>query len=189
VSRWRSRYGSLYLREKMHISFETRSESTDLSCQFLLKLACYSGHAATDTLIGQYSIGRCEGAVVRHHAYGFALRLIATQNRRDRIAERLTFHANRHRLRDDDLRAHERVEHEHQTRCVTPDGGETPCRVIDLSLTGAAIAMDQRPAIGEEVVIGRIQGRVVRHIPQGIAIRFLSVAPSHKIAAERLAGP
>lgn len=134
-------------------------------------------------------IGRCEGAVVRHHAYGFALRLIATQNRRDRIAERLTFHANRHRLRDDDLRAHERVEHDHQTRCVKPDGSETPCRVIDLSLTGAAIAMDHRPAIGEEVVIGRIQGRVVRHIPQGIAIRFLSVAPSHKIAAERLAGP
>lgn len=133
-------------------------------------------------------IGRCEGAVVRHHAYGFALRLIATQNRRDRIAERLTFHANRHRLRDDDLRAHERVEHDHQTRCVTPDGVETPCRVIDLSLSGAAIAMEQRPSIGEEVVIGRIKGRVVRHIPQGIAIRFLAVAPSHKIAAERLAG-
>jgi hypothetical protein len=134
-------------------------------------------------------IGRCEGMVVRHHAYGFALRLISTQNRRDRIAERLTFHANRHRLRDDDLRAHERVEHEHQTHCVTSDGAKTPCRVIDLSLTGAAIAMDHRPAIGAEVVIGRIQGRVVRHIPQGIAIRFLAVAPSHKIAAERLAGP
>ncbi|MFT3811510.1 MAG: PilZ domain-containing protein [Micropepsaceae bacterium] len=131
-------------------------------------------------------IGRCEGAVVRHHEYGFALRLIATQNRRDRIAERLTFHANRHRLRDDDLRMHERTEHDHQTRCLMPDGAEQSCRVIDLSLTGAAIALDRRPVIGAEVVIGRIQGRVVRHLPQGIAIRFLAVAPSHRIAAERL---
>jgi len=131
-------------------------------------------------------IGRCEGMVVRHHSYGFAMRLIATQNRRDRIAERLTFHANRHRLRDDDLRTHERAEHDHQSRCVLPDGSEQTCRVIDLSLTGCAIALEQRPAIGAEVVIGRIQGRVVRHLPQGVAIRFLAVAPSHRIAAERL---
>ena len=124
--------------------------------------------------------------MVRHHDYGFAMRLIATQNRRDRIAERLTFHANRHRLRDDDLRTHERSDDDRHTRCVLPDGSEHRCRVIDLSLTGAAIAVDQRPAIGAEVVIGRIQGRVVRHLPQGIAIRFLAVAPSHRIAAERL---
>jgi hypothetical protein len=131
-------------------------------------------------------IGRSEGIVVRHHAYGFALRLIATQNRRDRIAERLTFHANRHRLRDDDLRTHERTEHDHQSRCVLPDGTEQACRIIDLSLTGCAVALAPRPPVGDEVVIGRIQGRVVRHLPQGVAIRFLAVAPSHRIAAERL---
>lgn len=133
-------------------------------------------------------IGRCEGVVVRHHSYGFALRLIATQNRRDRIAERLTFHANRHRLREEDLRIHERAEHDQQTRCVMPDGSDQACRIIDLSLTGAAVAMDQRPPVGEAISIGRMRGKVVRHIPQGIAIRFLAIAPSQRIAAERLTG-
>jgi hypothetical protein len=133
-------------------------------------------------------IGRCEGKVVRHHDYGFAMRLIATQNRRDRIAERLTFHANRHRLRPEDLRTHERTELDRQTCCVLPDGSERLCRVIDLSLTGAALSIKQRPPIGEIVVIGRIQGKVVRHTPEGIAIRFLTIAPSHRVAAERLTG-
>lgn len=131
-------------------------------------------------------IGRCEGSVVRHHDYGFALKLIATQNRRDRIAERLTYHANRHRLRDEDLRMHERSEMDRQTRCTLPDGTVLDCRVTDLSLTGAAIAIARRPHIGTEVAIGRLRGRVVRHLPQGVAIRFLAVAPSHAAAAERL---
>ena len=133
-------------------------------------------------------IGRCEGTVARHHDYGFALRLIATQNRRDRIAERLTYHANRHRLRDEDLRGHERAEIDRQTRCTLPDGSVLECRVTDLSLTGAAIAIARRPPIGTEVAIGRLHGRIVRHLPQGVAIRFLAVAPSQAIAAERLGG-
>lgn len=131
-------------------------------------------------------IGRCEGTVARHHDYGFALKLIATQNRRDRIAERLTYHANRHRLRDEDLRTHERTELDRQTRCTLPDGTILDCRVTDLSLTGAAIAIQPRPAIGMEVSIGRLRGRVVRHLPNGVAIRFLAVLPSHGIVAERL---
>ncbi len=131
-------------------------------------------------------IGRCEGVVVRHHAYGFALRLTATQNRRDRIAERLTYHANRHRLRAEDLRVHERSELDRETRCLLPDGSDMACRIIDLSLTGAAVAIEKRPPIGADISIGRMQGRIVRHIPQGFAIRFLTAAPSQTAAAERL---
>lgn len=134
-------------------------------------------------------IGRCEGVVVRHHDYGFALRLIATQSRRDRIAERLTYHANRHRLRAEDLRVHERTELDRDARCLLPDGEEIACRILDLSLTGAAVMMEKRPAVGEEVTIGRMHGRVVRHIPQGIAIRFLAAAFSPIAVAERLTNP
>ncbi len=133
-------------------------------------------------------IGRCEGAVTRHHTFGFAVRLTTTQNRRDRIAERLTYHANRHRLREEDLRVHERVELDHETRCTLADGSDVPCRVLDLSLSGAAVMMDARPEIGSEVLVGRMKGRVVRHLPQGIALRFLAAASSHIVAAERLKG-
>ncbi len=132
-------------------------------------------------------IGRCEGHVIRHHDYGFAVKLITTQNRRDRIAERLTYHANRHRLRDEDLRRYERADLDQEARCILPDGAEIACRVLDLSLSGAAIAIDPRPRIGAEITVGRMQGHVVRHIPQGVAIRFLAAASSRAAAVERVA--
>jgi hypothetical protein len=131
-------------------------------------------------------IGRVEGTVARHHPYGFAVRLAATQNRRDKIAERLIFHANRHRLRDDDFRAHERTETDQSVKCTMPGGQEMSCRVIDLSLTGAAIAMKAPPAIGAELIIGRMQGRVVRRIPEGVAIRFMTPVLSHAGLVDRL---
>lgn len=131
-------------------------------------------------------IGRCEGAVTRQHPFGFAVRLTTTQNRRDRIAERLTFHASRHRLRDEDLRIHERVASERNSFCVLPDGAKVPCRVLDLSLSGAALAIKERPELGAEVSIGRMLGRVVRHHAQGIAIQFFTPATSPAAIADHL---
>lgn len=131
-------------------------------------------------------IGRVEGVVARHHPYGFAVHLATTQTRRDKIAERLIFHANSHRLRADDLRAHERTETDHRTRCVLPDGSALNCRVLDLSLTGAAIEITPAPEIGTEIVIGRMQGRVVRLIENGVAVRFLDAGSSQASMQSRL---
>lgn len=131
-------------------------------------------------------IGRSEGTVARHHGFGFAVRLAATQVRRDKIAERLMFHANRHRLRDEDLRVHERKEVDQVGRCVLPDGKELTCRVIDLSLTGAALAIDPKPALGMEISIGRMRGKVVRHLSGGVAIQYLAAQTSHARVAEQL---
>lgn len=131
-------------------------------------------------------IGRVEGMVARHHTYGFAVRLSTTQNRRDKIAERLIYHANRHRLRGEDLRVHERYETDGKAHCIMPDGTEVACQVIDLSLTGAAIGLKLQPPVGSEVSIGRMRGRIVRHIPGGVAIRFLKSAASAASLAAHL---
>ena len=45
-------------------------------------------------------------------------------------------------------------------------------RIIDISLSGAAIGTEQRPEIGSLVTIGKIPGRVVRHLEDGFAIEF-----------------
>jgi hypothetical protein len=48
------------------------------------------------------------------------------------------------------------------------------CRIIDVSLSGAGIALPQalRPEIGAVVTLGKITGRVVRHLEEGFAIEF-----------------
>jgi hypothetical protein len=53
-----------------------------------------------------------------------------------------------------------------------PNGVHLTCRIIDLSLSGSAIATDQRPALGVLVTLGTVQGRVVRHLEDGFAVEF-----------------
>jgi hypothetical protein len=47
------------------------------------------------------------------------------------------------------------------------------CRIIDLSLSGAALAAEIKPLVGEAVILGRVQARVVRHLEEGFAIEFV----------------
>ena len=52
------------------------------------------------------------------------------------------------------------------------DGKKQACRVVDLSLGGAAIETYPKPAIGTQVTIGRANGRVTRHTATGVAVEF-----------------
>jgi hypothetical protein len=44
--------------------------------------------------------------------------------------------------------------------------------VLDVSLSGAAVAVEARPPIGSMVTVGRTAARVVRHIENGLAVEF-----------------
>jgi hypothetical protein len=59
-------------------------------------------------------------------------------------------------------------------RLILPNGNNVTCRVMDLSESGAAIAIspELRPVVGAMVTVGKAQGRVVRHIEDGFAIEF-----------------
>ena len=57
-------------------------------------------------------------------------------------------------------------------RLIMPNGLNVTCRIIDVSQSGAGIATDQRPPIGSRVMLGKVQGRVVRHLEDGFAIEF-----------------
>jgi hypothetical protein len=53
-----------------------------------------------------------------------------------------------------------------------PNGTNIGVRIIDISLSGAGIGTEVRPEIGSHVTIGKIPGRVVRHLDTGFAIEF-----------------
>jgi hypothetical protein len=46
------------------------------------------------------------------------------------------------------------------------------CRIIDLSLSGAAVEVASRPPLWTSVRLGDLPGRVVRHFQEGVAIEF-----------------
>ncbi|MGE0701950.1 MAG: PilZ domain-containing protein [Hyphomicrobiaceae bacterium] len=121
-------------------------------------------------------LGGLEGKVVRQFAGGFALQLNATRHRREKLAAQLTWLINRHELDPADARRHDRVVPRNPSSTLKLDETTTlPCRVIDVSISGASIATDVRPPIYSEVWLGKLRSRVVRHHDQGIAVRFVDI--------------
>jgi hypothetical protein len=119
-------------------------------------------------------VGRLEGVVARHIPNGFAMTIAATPRKRDILAAQLTWLANRHILGLPEDRRHGRfVPRNVNATLVMPNGVNVTCRIIDLSLSGAALATDQRPPLGALVTVGKVQGRVVRHLENGFAVEFL----------------
>jgi hypothetical protein len=120
-------------------------------------------------------LGRLEGKIARTIDNGFAMTLASSARKRDKLAAQLTWLANRHILNLPEDRRHGRfTPRTPLARLIMPNGNNVTCRVIDLSQSGAAVAIapDLRPDVGSVVTIGKTQGRVVRHIEDGFAIEF-----------------
>jgi PilZ domain len=75
------------------------------------------------------------------------------------------------------LRRHRRIAIHCQGRYMRADKAEYPCKLLNVSVGGAAMEASQPVAIGEHVVayfeeIGRIDGAVVRLIDNGFAMQI-----------------
>ena len=136
-------------------------------------IAPVSGQAGERVIAYVDHLGRLEGHVARIFQNGFAMTIAATARKRDKLAAQLTWLANRHILGLPEDRRHGRAAPRNPiTRLILPNGINVSCRIIDVSQSGAAITSDQRPPIGTLVTLGKVQGRVVRHIEEGFAIEF-----------------
>ncbi len=130
-------------------------------------------------------IGRVEGVVTRTMPDGFAMTVIASDRKRDKLAAQLTWLANKHELDLPEDRRHERIAPRSPASILQlVDGCQYPCRIIDLSLSGAAIEIDAKPALGVQVMLGTMRGQVVRHFEDGIAIEFAVIQRPETLDAE-----
>jgi hypothetical protein len=120
-------------------------------------------------------LGRIEGTIARTLVNGFAMTVSATPRKRDKLAAQLTWLANRHILNLPEDRRHGRFTPRNPgSTLMLPNGATIGVRIIDVSLSGAgiSIAAHLRPEIGAVVTLGRVPGRVVRHLDEGFAIEF-----------------
>ena len=119
-------------------------------------------------------IGRIEGVIARHPPGGFAARLNATPRKRDKIASQLTWIANREMLGLPEGRTHERLTPATPGIALKLENGRViAARIIDLSMSGAAIATATAPPIGASIHTGGTPARVVRHFEGGIGVQFM----------------
>jgi hypothetical protein len=133
------------------------------------------------------TIGGIEGLVERRFVGGFAISLIATIHKREKLAAHLTYLLNRAVLGDLMTRADPRERPRKSTQDLTlAEGNTIPCNVLDFSLSGASIATPARPEIGSEIKLGPMRCKVVRHHGEGIGVQFVDV--QHANALRRYFG-
>lgn len=120
-------------------------------------------------------LGRIEAEAGERTLAGIAVTFHLTGFRLERVKAKL-----RHLAGDPGQHAtavqrrHERFKPSYGKAEVTlPNGKAHPCEIIDISLSGAAVRITVKPAIGSHLALGKTRGRVVRHLADGVAIEFV----------------
>jgi len=150
-------------------------------------IAPVAGEPGERVVIYLDHIGRIEGRILALIEGGFATSLSASQRKRDKIAAQLTWLVNKDILDLPEDRRHERVVPDiRHSSILLEDGRRYNCKITDISLSGAAIEIDVRPALGTPVTLGRMRARIVRHYQDGIAVEFLSVQEMLTVVQQNL---
>ena len=123
-------------------------------------------------------IGRVQGIVRRQFEGGFAVSMKLPALKREKLAEQLTWLANRQLLGMREDRRHERIQARHpHTTLTLPGGRECLAKIIDFSRSGAALSVAASPDIGATVTVGSTCANVVRVFSGGVAVEFVRVIP------------
>ena len=123
-------------------------------------------------------IGGIEGTVARVLEGGFAIKIAASQHKREKLAAQITWLINRAELEGIEARrpGHERMASSESSTVLTLESGEEfAVRLQDVSISGASVMTDFKPALGSEVTLGKLRALVVRHHGDGVGVQFLDI--------------
>ncbi len=147
--------------------------TTDMSPGGLACVAPVRGAIGERVVAYLDQIGRVEGKIVRHSERGFAMQFSLPFVKREKIANQLTWLVNRDTLGMPEDRRHERIVPYRRHAILKIEGDrEHVVKLIDVSVSGAAISTLAKPAIDTKVILGQTPGHVVRIFEGGIAISF-----------------
>jgi hypothetical protein len=170
---------SLFCRYMLSDRREFPAQVVNISPGGLAVIAPVQGAVGERVVFYVDDLGRLEGEIARHFPNGFGVSLHISERKRDRLANQLTWLANRDVLGLPEDRRHERITPRNpRSRIILPDGTQMPVRIIDVSVSGAAIQCEVRLPIGTAITLGRSHGRVVRHFEGGIGMEFARVLPA-----------
>ncbi|RDE10327.1 PilZ domain-containing protein [Pelagibacterium lacus] len=150
-------------------------------------IAPVSGRVGEKIIIYLDHLGRVEGTILEQKDGGFRMDLVASPRKRDKLAAQLTWLANKDLLNLPEDRRHERVVPDIRHSSIRlEDGRRYNCKITDISLSGAAVEIEVRPALGTPITLGRMRARVVRHFSDGIAVEFASVQEMLTVVQQNL---
>ena len=183
--RYRRHVLSLGGRYMLESRREFACRTIDASADGMALAAPVGGRPGEQVIAYIDHLGRIEGHVLNRTELGFTMQIDASLKKRDRLAATLDWLSDRDGAQRDENRRHGRVIPKNPFAFLTmPDGAEIRCRILDLSMSGAALAVDAEPPVGAPVRLREINGRVTRHFAGGLAIEF-TVPQSESTLEER----
>ncbi len=128
-------------------------------------------------------IGRIEGQCARVFEGGFAMTMQLPALKRERLADQLTWLANRQALGMAEDRRHARIVPRFaHTTLKLASGLERTAKLLDISRSGAAMTVDVSLTPGVAVTVGRTLAQVVRVFPGGVAVEFNRIIPDEQFS-------
>ncbi len=119
-------------------------------------------------------LGKLDGSIIRVLERGFVMNITATAEEREKLAAKIQWLGKFKDHDEGEQRAERRFAPVNPySQIMLPDGSIQTCLVIDLSVSGAALSAEAVPDIGTVLAVGRIVGRVVRHLEGGFAVQFI----------------
>lgn len=148
----------------------------NVSCVGALVTSLYRPDLGERVICYIDGLGRVDAYVSRLTEEGFAVGFRTTDYKRDKLADKIIWLANKDDLGLEEERGAKRfVTRSGPVLLTRENGRQIQCRVIDISLTGAGLETDgPLPMVGEIVTSSNFRGEVVRCKEKGFGIRFLT---------------
>lgn len=119
------------------------------------------------------NVGRLEGTVISVQRDDFTLQLIQTVHQKNKLAAKINWLSKNTSQQSEQRRHTRHTPARTEAILILDDGSEHACKILDLSLSGAAVATNLRPPLRSIVTLGNSQAKVMRHFEDGIGIEFL----------------
>ncbi|HZP74921.1 MAG TPA: PilZ domain-containing protein [Pseudolabrys sp.] len=163
--------------------FDNRGKRREFSCRMvaisatsLSLIVPVNGRVGAPVCAEFQDFGKFEGTVQELLPQGFSMQIEATDEEREKLTAKIAWCQKYVRYEVQDLRKHRRViPREPIATVILADGSKHRCFVIDVSASGIAISAEVIPEIGTPLAIGKLVGRVVRHLPSGFAVHFAAL--------------
>lgn len=129
-----------------------------------------------DTLTSYFQdFGNLEGQISDVMTGGFLLELNMTQAMRARMADKLVWLEKKHKNAAiiDSRKDARFVPKSPHSRVTLADGSVYASFIIDVSMSGIAVSSEIQPPIATPLAVGACVGRVIRHLPNGFAVKFV----------------
>jgi hypothetical protein len=117
---------------------------------------------------------------------GFRVTYAFTGSRLERLRSRIDYLKQR-AAGAPEQRRHTRFEpKDKHTNLTLPDGRSYPCEVLDISVSGCAVKTEIMPSLGTYLMVGKMKGRVVRYLENGVGVEFARQLDKVQLSAQAL---